>query len=595
MKLKRNIRGQGAAANWDSMISIETKYGVSLDLAPDFEFQMEIEQPLLSDDRMPVPFTTDIAFPPTETNKREFGYIPAMMLEPKFRDLEVTIFVSGFPIMRGHLVYAGIEDGNLQYTFTGSEKMDSWNENIDFDLSEVYTDATVGHGTDFACPVIINESAVAKVLLDTDQTSEHITYDNKYRNYNALRINLASGLAAPRPIASPVMRIRYLLQQMGLSIESFPEDGPLRTNLNIMGILCQYKAQAISSSLGATVNLSGENAPKITYSDVLRELLKMHCCALYSERGKLAIHSANELFDASPAINLDGRISDIFTSTPEPATRYSFSFENSDENKFDSKSASGSDQEDEIIRVNTLDDLKTAIESADPGEYKSYKVDEMGDTFSVRRHTRSGTHTFYNNIRELIDADNIYHDMGGTSDNGITADDSLELKSGWELVRCTIDCLFANSQNPLVKRYVMAPVIPAQSVEDERGDKVYVGLIRANNAENQQFCQFVDKGFFFNNDSGEGLTGNITPGFLYRNLHKKFAEWLGRSGAETRQYVRAELDLTAPEIFSISLSRPVYFLGRKWMIKKIALTFRAGSNRIETVGEFISMSDNTFD
>ena len=41
--------------------------GQPLDLAPDAEFEIQMEQPLLSDE-LPAPFSTQISFPPTARN-----------------------------------------------------------------------------------------------------------------------------------------------------------------------------------------------------------------------------------------------------------------------------------------------------------------------------------------------------------------------------------------------------------------------------------------------------------------------------------------------------------------------------------------------
>ena len=109
------------------MIEIITEDGKSLDIAPDMVFTIESENPLLSDELMPVPFSTSISFLPTRNNKTVFGYLDTMMLEPSVKTLSVTIFFSGVPIIKGSLTYDGIEDGKLNYTFSG--------KNVENDLS----------------------------------------------------------------------------------------------------------------------------------------------------------------------------------------------------------------------------------------------------------------------------------------------------------------------------------------------------------------------------------------------------------------------------------------------------------------------------
>ena len=77
------------------MTGIRTSDGVWLDLAPDAEFELTIENPLLRDDRTPSSWSTDITFPPTTLNKRVFGYLGALMTEPSVKRLGATIASGG--------------------------------------------------------------------------------------------------------------------------------------------------------------------------------------------------------------------------------------------------------------------------------------------------------------------------------------------------------------------------------------------------------------------------------------------------------------------------------------------------------------------
>lgn len=89
---------------------------ISADIAKDASFELVMEQPLLSTDRAPVPFSTQIYFPSSDTNKKLFGYIPAMMMEPSRKRLSARILVDGCEMVVGVLQYTGIQDGMLQYS-----------------------------------------------------------------------------------------------------------------------------------------------------------------------------------------------------------------------------------------------------------------------------------------------------------------------------------------------------------------------------------------------------------------------------------------------------------------------------------------------
>ena len=50
------------------MIRMFTSSGIELELAKDMEFEIEYDNPLFEDERIPVPFSTSITFPATKTN-----------------------------------------------------------------------------------------------------------------------------------------------------------------------------------------------------------------------------------------------------------------------------------------------------------------------------------------------------------------------------------------------------------------------------------------------------------------------------------------------------------------------------------------------
>ncbi len=77
------------------MIEIITRAGISLDLAPDALFEVELENPMLSDEHIPVAYSTSISFLPTLKNKQVFGYLPAILLEPQVKEVAVSVQVRG--------------------------------------------------------------------------------------------------------------------------------------------------------------------------------------------------------------------------------------------------------------------------------------------------------------------------------------------------------------------------------------------------------------------------------------------------------------------------------------------------------------------
>lgn len=136
------------------MVRILTKDFTELDLTKGFEFQIEMENPMLEEDHIPSAFSTQISFPPSPVNRRVFGYTPAMFLAPNVKRLEASVWIGGVPFVSGTLVYDGIEDGCLMYTFT--EKVVElegkiWDQELlRFPITSLPTDNTI-----FRTPLLV--------------------------------------------------------------------------------------------------------------------------------------------------------------------------------------------------------------------------------------------------------------------------------------------------------------------------------------------------------------------------------------------------------------------------------------------------------
>ena len=155
------------------MTGIRTETGVWLDISPDAEFELSIENPLLRDDRIPSSWSTDISLPPTPLNKRVLGYMGALMSEPAVKKLKATIEAGGLGIFEGTLEYDSIdENGNLLYTFSARNLDDDWDikihelpgllygQNSGHDYDSLMSALKAGEIDGVSLPLIINESLV---------------------------------------------------------------------------------------------------------------------------------------------------------------------------------------------------------------------------------------------------------------------------------------------------------------------------------------------------------------------------------------------------------------------------------------------------
>ena len=212
------------------MVRILTKDFTELDLTKGFEFQIEMENPMLEEDHIPSAFSTQISFPPSPVNRRVFGYTPAMFLAPNVKRLEASVWIGGVPFVSGTLVYDGIEDGCLMYTFT--EKVVElegkiWDQEIlEFDVRNGVPSSDL-----FSTPLLIRKSGVAlhpyegtiRSLGPQDTTKR--TYQTKYLNY------VSSYETFDYSTFTPAVRVSTIMRNL-------PVDFPTRVSFITVEDLC---------------------------------------------------------------------------------------------------------------------------------------------------------------------------------------------------------------------------------------------------------------------------------------------------------------------------------------------------------------------
>lgn len=211
------------------MVRILTKDYTELDLTKGYEFQIEMENPMLDEEHIPSAFSTQISFPPSEVNRKVFGYTPAMFFAPNVKRLEATVWIGGVPFVSGTLVYDGIEDGCLMYTFT--EKVAELDGKIwEKGLLEFSTRTIPKAPGKFTTPLLINKNQVAvqpyskasRVPMSGEpggpgSTSGQLSEDDylyrqKYFNY----VNASESF--PYRTFIPAIPVRVILQECPVSV-----------------------------------------------------------------------------------------------------------------------------------------------------------------------------------------------------------------------------------------------------------------------------------------------------------------------------------------------------------------------------------------
>lgn len=574
------------------MIEIITKDGISLDLSPDDEFEVEYESPLFADDHIPVPYSTSIAFLPTETNCRVFGYLDAKMQEPVVKKLDVDIYVSGIPLFSGSLEYESYEDGKLNYNFSGKSVEDSLSGYIHDvkgltnasciraalggiltgELADILERSRAGDAElDFGTPMIVSEEHIAEI--DTPgHESQQIYPSTKFKNWH---------WSLDEPVA-PAVRVHSIIEKFS---PSFRVDlsGEALTVYEYLAVLGLYSRE--DSYLGfypgnpftLTLNVA-DKLPKCTKVDFLLNILKILCASVWVDAGGgdyVMMHNSDVL-KSTDYDDWDGKVSDVYSLTMETGQVYKFEYKDEDSaNTLDDEAAKDVD-------VSTLG-LKTIVMYAGT-EAQTIKETDTGDIFS--RGAPNGG---------FVSMDILYRNTGRTEDDDSDTDqDTYDASTDFSLVVCVpLRSVKTKGGDSIV---LMCPKVSFPALGGERMTDVHIGILACN--------QLTDKGFMPEDSAPAaigtksdgyrrpGTTGqnidagvSIIPGVLRDGLHKTFADWI----ESDRICASVDLNLSVSEISNLRLYRKVRFANREWLIKKLSVTFSCRRNSVSVSGDFVSV------
>ncbi len=611
------------------MVRILTKDYTELDLTKGFEFQIEMENPMLEEEHIPSAFSTQISFPPSPVNRRVFGYTPAMFLAPNVKRLEASVWIGGVPFVSGALVYDGIEDGNLMYTFT--EKVAELDGKIwEKSILEFPTNNRNLPSGKFSTPLLINKSNVAvkpysvisRVPVDgepgcvgatTGQLSEDdYLYRQKYFNY----VNASESSSYETFI--PAIPLRVILDGCPVSLP----DGLLFRNgwaeLSILGRYHEFLFDDVvkpnrwrdaAASSATTTSLSGRTReassgkptrrgdslpskakvtdlasflPDLSFAELIKGICSMFCSTMFNEGGTLRLIENSDVLGSADIDDWSQKVSDDFSAEEEPAMSYKFGFgdksDTLDSEKLTQNIADGAVEKiqegnvDGILSHFTDDDYKVVFDEATGDVYSGRKYDGV-----VRRYFDSTAAGVIKQVTETAYECDILYEGAKPVENNVDDADTFDNSADFLTAPCVPEKIFySDTTFPRC----MAAIIEPNAVGDERDSKVYVGISYEG--------QFFSNGVFSPLTKTDGLfvgTEDLTPGGLWNQYHKAFAGWLGK----TRQRVSADVNLSPIDLHNFRLYRAVYFKGRQWVVAKLSVTLAAGSEAVSARGEFIEI------
>lgn len=491
------------------MIRILTSDGASLDLDPSAEFELEYENPMLDDSHMPVPFSTSITFLSTPVNCKVFGYLSAMMLEPSVKKLSAVIEVGGIPLFYGTLLFDSIEEKHLNYTFAGRDIQVEWSKKLwQLDIRKFkgrkawYTAHEVSEGREvgICTPPLINPEYVAKSIYQDDAGKiERVNAIDKYMNCPVYVLN--GGTSGMKLFYSetftPVISVDRILA-------AIPDAWSEKPSFSTLSIIGRYSSvlQYYNTAWGASIKNGNDGdvatfdetefdlagtLPDITVFELIKNLSRMRCAAVYYDGGKLKFSLFNDIVEAAP-LEWDDKISDIYSSSKEPSCKYVFGFSDDSSGKLSSSDMSLNVSKNKIMIAAGFIDALTMMEGEEYTPVENYNTGDVysGKSYLFQKHRAYLVDSIYHNARK--------REIGGDEDSSF--DSSVDF-----IPVCVIPDViyYEKSDNVLSPFYLAAPIIPPMASNEERDSKVYMGYVFDG--------QMTDSGFTVGEEGKEHYMG----------------------------------------------------------------------------------------
>lgn len=565
------------------MVDILTDTGVFLDLDPEAEFELTIENPLLQEDRIPVPFSTAISFLPTPANKAVFGYLDTMMLEPTVRKVPASILVGGVQLYAGTLVYDSIdEDGRINYTFSGKDLQEewgaklwelpglSWNQDDGYDYNSFLAALKADQVPGVHLPPVVDGALTAEPGFRA--TPENHRPGRSQVNYNQKYRNQPDALDFSETV--PAVELGAILGGT-VSLLDVPDAAAFLQHVVVFGT--NWAANHPSTKVPYFLYDAAATLPDITLADLLLDVCRMLCGAVFQDGAGFRLIPASSVLAAADPLDWDGKVSDVFRSSREDRTGYELDFEK--ENTASEHNA------DAAASVATLCNVLGAARD----DYDAVKHSSLADLYSLKNAdpvqiNRQGSReeTIPVGIAQEVLIDRC--DRTGAKQEAEGAEETKAIKICLHLAKCVpVRRYWLHTNNTVLGSDVrMAAVLTLPAYGAERPKDVYIAL-----CGNGQAC---DKGIVIADpDSASSadlqISESLAPEALFERYHQAYAAWL----AKDRQLLSVDVNLSPFELSSFRMWQAVRVRSRNFLVSKLSVRVTAAADGVDVSADLISL------
>ncbi len=579
------------------MLEFITTGGRPVDVLPNQEVAITIENAFFSTDRIPVLWTTDVDLAASRPNCDLYGYPNGTLISPQRREINVEMRINSIPVMLGTLKLLGPAENCLKASFAGVAIEDSlsgslheaafakWNFGKLRDIiddktlyNEVMYGAGAGTRPDFATPLMVRNSMKGEedIFCDMATTKVKEHYATKFLN---------------SPVGNfliPVVRLKYILQTV------FPDceiDEEFAAYINKIGIVAPYRKNGSLADYatgcldkdddGNYILDLADAMPNISIEEFVKNILMAFGATIFiTNEGKRMIGNKT-IIQSTDFDDWTYKIQDDVEQEFEDGQAYEYGF------------SSGKDVEIKgtVIECATIADCLKAgegavVHCAETQDYytvvvKSIKVGMTnGESWTSKQ-------TYLSYLKQ----------------GGMTAEESATGKNDAVSAQCSFipveswPYLFFSpfSWAGTVSTSVMTPVVETPAVGGTRPSDIYFGTLEALDDVSvpSQFANAIQ--LTSNGCYGYGWLMSIflagpTPlnlqgaNGLSAKFHHAYKEWL----ATPKDMTRVQVNFTASDIANLRIWRKVMIQNLLFFIRSLTITLNTSKDDIKTEAELIA-------
>lgn len=577
------------------MIEIITESGISLDLVPDQDIAMTIENPLLSADRIPVAWTTDFELAPSQKNFRVFMFMQGHYLTPNVTSINASIRLNSIPIVSGKLEFTAVTATSFNVSFVGISIDDSlkgslheagmakWNfgklktETEREVYGSVMSVAKKGTHTDFALPILLRDNFVNEQddYFDMHLISNEIKWASKYANL-------------PKAFyCIPVIYLKYIMQVI------FPDcdiDADFNYLVEKIGIVAPYRKNGMVNDYangygcldtdqdGNYILDLASGLPSVLVVDFVKDVLSAICATIFiSAQGKTMI-SNKSIITSLDYIDWSSKVSDHYGVAWEVGMDYEYGYNAVKEPE---------EIKGNIIDVATIEGCFDAPENSVVRHIPTKDIYEVIPTTIKTGWTDGEQNSRVEKLLSLKEQGRMH------AKSNIDSENSYSAISGLTPVK-TLPSLYLENKNSTRRYAYIAPIISFPQIGETRSSDIYFGIVHyVGDTFNKTISATAlsSNGVYALSNSTTTTTWSENNTNLaldeddgiYNLFHREFAEWL----AKDKSIYSVKLNLNTFDIYNLQLWRKVMLKNQLFFIKTLSISFNTSSSTIETEGEFV--------